>query len=271
MAQSRLSPQALSALEAILGPGVSLEEIATCPDNLAFAPNPTLSCAGFTISLQVDPAATKLWHTIRIPFDANVDAASIMNYCPQDNCVVAQIHKDVAVLRDAGASLEDKRTALMFLVHFVGDVHQPLHSATGVPDDGDGWLKVMHAISYLGKPLNLHQVWDDAMDDPSQVNSSLPDGTLTAQAETLAHTLGGAGLQDAASWATGDLAVEAALESHDIAQTVIYPAYEASQGNDSLADYRAKMQPIAYRRIQTASVRLSALLEQALVGEKKNE
>lgn len=56
LAQSRLSPQALKAIKTILGPGVPLEKVATCADDLAFTVNPALSCAGFAVSLQVDPA-----------------------------------------------------------------------------------------------------------------------------------------------------------------------------------------------------------------------
>ena len=260
IAQSRLSPQALRAIAAILGLGVSLEKIANCPDQFVFTPD--RNCAG-AFTMQGDPLPTKPWHYINIPVDASADATSMMSYCPQDACVVAQIRKDVAVLKDPAAPLDDKRMALMFLVHFVGDVHQPLHSATDTPDDFGGNRKIMHAITYLGKPLNLHSIWDEEIDDPAKVDYRLPADVLTAQAETLARALE-AGLQVEAAWTTGDLAGAAALESHAIAQTVIYPAYRASDGQDLLADYRAKMQPIAYRRIQMAGVRLAALLEQAL-------
>ena len=262
IAQSRLSPQALQAIEALLGPGVSLDKIANCPDQFVFTKD--LSCAG-VFTMTGDPVATKLWHFLNFPIIA--DAASMMSYCPGDNCVVAQIPKDVAVLEDPAASLQDKRMALMFLVHFVGDVHQPLHSATDFPDDSGGNYKWMHAIaSTTGKQTNLHTLWDDEIDDPVKVDYRLADSDLTAQAERVARSLE-AGAKDTASWTTaGDLAAAAAQESWDIAKTVIYPAYRASFGNDTLADYQAKMQPIAYRRIQLAGVRLSALLETALAG-----
>jgi hypothetical protein len=259
IAQSRLSPQTLQAIQAILGPDVSLDKIANCPDQFVFTKDP--NCAGvFTMS--GDPAATKNWHFINFPIIA--DASSMMSYCPQDDCVVAQIPKDVAVLKDPAASLQDKRMALTFLVHFVGDVHQPLHSATDFPDDSGGNFKWMHAIqSVTGKQTNLHSIWDDEIDDPAKVDYRLPDSDLTAQAERIAGSLAG-GPPDTASWTTaGDIAAAAALESQEIAKTVIYPAYRASFGNDKLADYQAKMQPIAYRRIQLAGVRLAALLEQA--------
>ena len=257
-----MSPQALQAVQAILGPDASLDKIANCPDEFVFTPD--RSCAGiFTIS--GDPAATKPWHFINFPIIA--DEASMMSYCPQGDCVVAQIPKDAAVLKDPAASLQDKRMALMFLVHFVGDVHQPLHSATDFPDDAGGNFKWMHAIgSKTGRQTNLHTLWDGAIEDPAKVDYHLPDADLTAQAEEIARALE-TGPEDTASWTTAtDLAATAAQESWNIAKTVIYPAYRASFGNDKLADYQAKMQPIAYRRIQLAGVRLAALLEQALAA-----
>ena len=261
IAQSRLSPQAMQAVQAILGSGVDLQKIANCPDQFVFTPD--TNCAG-VFTMTGDPKLTKHWHYVDTPITANVDAASIMNFCPQDDCSVAQIRKDIAVLQDSAASLQDRRMALMFLVHFVGDEHQPLHNETGVPDDFGGNLKIMSAMIYLGKPQNLHTVWDEAIQDPAKVDYRLPDDALTAQAETLARSLEG-GVQDAASWLTGDFVAAASVEGHDIAQTVIYPAYAASNGSDLLADYQAKMQPIAFKRIQMAGVRLAALLEQALV------
>jgi hypothetical protein len=259
IAQSRLSPQALKAIAAILGPGVSLHQIASCADDFAYSSN--ANCAGL-FTVPGDPAASKPWHFIDIPVTAKVDATSMMTYCPQDACSVAQIHKDVAVLQNPSAALNDKQVALMFLVHFVGDSHQPLHSETGVPDDRGGNLKLMNKIIYQGKPVNLHAIWDDAMEDPAKVDYQLPQATLTAQAQSLVSSLDGLPVDP--SWTTGDLAAEAALEGQGIAQSTIYPAYNASQGNDLLADYQSEMQPIAYRRIKMAGVRLAFLLEQAL-------
>jgi hypothetical protein len=149
--------------------------------------------------------------------------------------------------------------ALMFLVHFVGDVHQPLHN---VADDFGGNLKIMRKITYQGKPVNLHSIWDSEIDDPAKVDYRLPESALTAQAEALARALEG-GIRDEGSWTQGDLAAAASLESHSLAQTVIYPEYWESHGDDDLADYQAKMQPIAFRRIQMAGVRLAVLLEEA--------
>ena len=59
------------------------------------------------------------------------------------------------VLRDRQAPRPDRIEALKFLVHFVGDVHQPLHAGYGV-DRGGNDIKVW----FYGDNTNLHSLWD---------------------------------------------------------------------------------------------------------------
>lgn len=61
-------------------------------------------------------------------------------------------------LKDVGASKIDKENALKFVVHFVGDIHQPLH--TGRVEDMSG-NKI--PVKWLGFDTNLHSVWDSQM------------------------------------------------------------------------------------------------------------
>ena len=61
------------------------------------------------------------------------------------------------MLQDPNASLADKQTALRFIVHLVGDLHQPLHVGKCC-DKGGNDVKV----TWFGKPTNLHAVWDFA-------------------------------------------------------------------------------------------------------------
>jgi hypothetical protein len=65
-----------------------------------------------------------------------------------------------AVLRDKAASPRERLEALKFVVHFVADIHQPLHCA----DDGDRGGNAIHVI-FVGHRTNLHAVWD-ILDDP---------------------------------------------------------------------------------------------------------
>src|SRR5262249_39126760 len=71
---------------------------------------------------------TAPWHFVDIPLDAGIYDAS--RDCAGDNCVVQAIQKFVGVLRDGNEDKPKRLEALKFIVHFVGDIHQPLHCET---------------------------------------------------------------------------------------------------------------------------------------------
>jgi hypothetical protein len=102
---------------------------------------------------------TASWHYV------NLQLSQDMRYqagrdCQRDNCVVAQIQRQEAVLR-SNAPRGAKAEALKFLIHFIGDVHQPLHAA----DNGDrGGNQVR--LRYRGQRINLHHFWDDEVVTP---------------------------------------------------------------------------------------------------------
>jgi len=271
IAQKRLSPQALAAVRAILGEGVTLDQIANCADAFVFHDGDG-TCAG-AFRMEGSPDPTKPWHYIDIPVTeaAHPSASAMTAYCKGGDCAVAQIRNDVASLKDPAEPLIKKQMALMFLVHFVGDVHQPLHGADDVPSDYGGNKKLMSAILLRGKPVNLHSLWDGAIDSPEQVDYRLPDAVLTRKAESLASAE--IGDDEARRWAAPadgyDLASQAAEESFDIAKAVIYPEYKATQGGDSLTRYQELMQATAQQRVRIAGVRLAALLEYALVADSQ--
>src|SRR5687768_4856710 len=67
------------------------------------------------------------WHYIDLP--AGVENPSIAEFCKDDNCVVEAVKRFRAVLADPQAGELQRKEALFFLVHFIGDLHQPLHCA----------------------------------------------------------------------------------------------------------------------------------------------
>jgi hypothetical protein len=75
--------------------------------------------------------------------------------CPDGNCVIAAINRNFLALADRRRSDDERRDALKFLVHLVGDVHQPLHAT---PRDDRGGTEFQ--VGYHGKGRNLHGVWD---------------------------------------------------------------------------------------------------------------
>src|SRR5215475_10341476 len=101
-----------------------------------------------------DHPETAAWHFVNIEvgsrgYDRKRD-------CLKDNCVVRQIEREAGLLADPRAPFAPRRDTLRFLIHFVGDLHQPLH-ATDRHDKGGNAFVV-----YQGrKRSNLHRVWDE--------------------------------------------------------------------------------------------------------------
>ena len=95
------------------------------------------------------------WHYQNVnvckPFDPE-------SACKDGNCVSAQIEREVAVLKDRVSSERAKVEALLFLTHFVGDLHQPLHAGDRA-DRGGNDVKAHYGL-YGPDRFNLHSVWD---------------------------------------------------------------------------------------------------------------
>lgn len=82
-----------------------------------------------------------------------------------DGDLVMGIQKSISVLKDPNASKEEKAFYLKMLVHFMGDLHQPLHAGRG-EDKGGNDIQVQ----WFGKGSNLHRVWDSEMIDDFQMS-----------------------------------------------------------------------------------------------------
>src|SRR5262249_54554375 len=135
VAANYLSPKARQGVADLIGDS-SLAEMATWADEYPLS-HPD----------------TKPWHFVDIPKAAsNYDAA---RDCSGGDCVIAALDKYKTVLGDSNQSKNDRLMALRFIVHFVGDMHQPLHCADN-NDRGGNNIKVV----FLGRRSNLHAVWD---------------------------------------------------------------------------------------------------------------
>jgi hypothetical protein len=99
--------------------------------------------------------ATPPWHYIDICLqDTEKDVSS---RCPQGNCVTAKIDEYARRLRDGNYDKWGAAGDLAFLIHFVGDIHQPLHAATNVDRGG-----TCQRVNVEPVEENLHYAWDDA-------------------------------------------------------------------------------------------------------------
>lgn len=98
---------------------------------------------------------TAPWHYQNVdickPFD-------LKSACRDGNCVSAQIDRNVKLLQDRTVPPSEKVAALAFLIHFVGDLHMPLHAGDR-GDKGGGDLKASYGL-YSTNWLSVHSIWD---------------------------------------------------------------------------------------------------------------
>ncbi|WP_375429149.1 S1/P1 nuclease [uncultured Sphingomonas sp.] len=103
---------------------------------------------------------TNPWHYQNVdicrPFD-------LKSACRDGNCVSAQIDRQVKLLQDRTVPRREKVAALAFLIHFVGDLHMPLHAGDR-GDRGGNDVKAAYGI-YAPEWLNLHAIWDTPLAD----------------------------------------------------------------------------------------------------------
>ncbi len=94
------------------------------------------------------------WHYVNFPFNTKYEDS---NKNPKGD-IVTGINFCIKVLKDKNTSKEDQILYLKFLVHLIGDLHQPLHVGKG-EDKGGNDIKV----KWFNKGSNLHRVWDSEM------------------------------------------------------------------------------------------------------------
>ena len=147
LAQRQLNPTAQAEVDRLLAPEHtdSLAAIASWPDQL-----------------QNDPAQAALWRQTRSLHYVNLHGADCDYVPPRDcrdgRCVVGALAHYVAVLGDRTQDAAVRREALKFVVHFVGDVHQPLHAGYRADKGGN-----TYQVRFAGKGSNLHRVWDSGL------------------------------------------------------------------------------------------------------------
>ena len=95
------------------------------------------------------------WHYINLPAGKSQD--DLQNYLAQDTVtdVYTRVKFLTAELKNKSLAMDKKVMYLKLLIHFVGDIHQPMHTAR-FEDLGGGKFQV----TWFGQQSNLHRVWD---------------------------------------------------------------------------------------------------------------
>lgn len=240
IAQRRLSPKAASAVERLLGRGYSLASVASWADDV-----------------RDDRPNTYNWHFVDIPVDR-------ANYQPADDCkpdaqkgdcAIAELERLKNDLRCGSPII--KIEALKFAVHFVGDIHQPLH--TVLEEKGGNGVQVdlfMKGKTCTGtcqathSHTNLHAAWDSGL-----ITKTVWDwGAYVDRLET------GWLKSGEAAGADGGTPADWAVKTHK-AGTMVWNLVPANKVLDD--SYYNQVLPVLDRQLGLGGLRLAAFLNKA--------
>lgn len=189
---------------------------------------------------------TASWHYISIPLSPTVEKDDIMSFCAgRKQCSLSALRKQIDVLRTT--EREDiRRNALSWIIHLVGDIHQPLHNVND--NDRGGNQKFLH---FRGRQMSLHELWDHTI---SKDGGSTTPVKKNALEETIALKL------VVEPKLVSSTPLEWANESYSMAQN-IYSDYNGPEGKNLGDTYSKKWHLSAVNRQAIAALRLAYLLD----------
>jgi len=192
--------------------------------------------------IRADRPETTNWHFVNIEIGSK--GYDPRRDCARDDCVVAQIAHDVAVLRDPKTPHAAKLDALRFLIHFVGDLHQPLHAADRHDKGGNNLVVLLNK-----RRTNLHRVWDEDLVEALGPDVNQVAGGIEA----------GLSPQDKAKFASGTPA-DWANESFTVAAKEIYARIPPRGPVRLPRDYGNREKAVVRLQLARAGIRLATLL-----------
>lgn len=233
LAQRQLDPAALAAVEQLLAAEhtTQLADVASWADQV-----------------RDDPDRQDLWQQTRRLHYVNFHDADCHYDPPRDcgdgECIVAALPHYLAILGDHTQSAAARLEALKFVVHFVGDIHQPLHA--GDRDDLGG---NRYQVQFEGRGTNLHRVWDSGLLNTRGLDWQAYSAKLAAEGPAKLPAPISPLDNPYAQWAEESCAI-----THGI-----YPS-----GHKIGEDYVAKELPVAENQLRIAGVHLAQVLNTTL-------
>ena len=191
------------------------------------------------------------WHYQNVNVCKPFDLASA---CAKGDCVSAQVERQAARLRDRGTPRAERVQALAFLLHFVGDLHMPLHAGDRA-DKGGNDVAAAYGI-YAPRRFNLHSLWDGPL-----AERAITSGPALVRRYPAARRarVGAGSVED---WSR---------ESWRVARDVVYAS---ALGGDPCGPVPARVElnsatiarlaPIAQQQVLKGGLRLARLLDRAL-------
>ena len=221
IAEQYLTPKAQLAINQLLI-NQDLAEISTYADEMRSHPS------------EFWKKTANPWHYVNV-----YDGKTYSDVAPplEGNAVTA-LEMFTKQLKSKQSSLEEKQLALKFIVHIIGDLHQPFHAGNGT-DRGGNDVK----LKFFWEDSNLHRVWDSGLIDRQQLS-------YTEWTRILSRKISE---QQAEEWMEVDPKVWIA-ESAKVRAT-LYP------DSDKVSwDYQYQNLPIVKRSLQMGGVRIAAYL-----------
>jgi hypothetical protein len=199
------------------------------------------------------------WHYDDIPICGAGDKA---RYCPGGQCNSTQLGRLIGVLGNARASARERDEALKWVVHLLGDIHQPLHAADNADHGGNQVLVALEGVHTRGRE-SLHGAWDNdlvqlALHERRKQQPPRDIEALATEAANLEREVG-RGTPD--SWAR---------ESNNLARNVAYryPGFACNRVPPGIVvldgAYLADAELVVRERLLLAGARLATLLNQTL-------
>jgi S1/P1 Nuclease len=207
---------------------------------------------------------TREWHFVNLEIEGPDEDTACFHHPPlprgvaasagpAHDCIIDKIGQFRRELHDTSASPAERLLALQFLLHLVGDLHQPLHAADN-HDRGGNDVAVQAGSNALG---NLHQYWDTVVVEQLGIDARALAARLTTRIS--ARQRRRMSLGSPTDWA---------MQSFDIATSAVYgqlPAVSAPGEQLQLNDaYRTRAAMIAEVQLQRAGIRLARVLNEAL-------
>jgi len=270
IAEQRLTPEVRARVVHLLLDGqFTMAQISSCPDALRGAERVPLKPEDqFCLKIASVPSGSGPWHYIDIPVPK--PQRTLEAYCLDGNCVTARIKKYRDVLRNSNDDAQ-RREALMYLVHFMGDIHQPLHCAERECDQGGNLEHVTVTLPSGERPdRRLHTAWD--IDFLDKLMEEAKIGDAPAYAAVLENSISA---KQAGTW-KGASIDDIAWEGWELAKKHVYATIpdldycdpdvkaQAPVATNLGSGYEKEADKIVREQLMKAGVRLANLLNENL-------
>jgi len=228
IAENHLTPQSKAAVRELLG-SETLAEASTWPDEVRSQP---------------EYRHTGPWHYLNLPLGLSyADFQTRVQGMTQENVYSALLQQE-QVLGSSSSSRQEKIEALKYIVHFVGDLHQPMH-VSREEDKGGNTIQV----NYDGQGTNLHALWDSKLIDHQGLTF-----------EQMAEKYDQVSAAQVKAWQSEPL-IKWIWESYEISSK-LYAEIDALNNRTIDDSYYQAHIGIIRERIEKAGVRLAGVLNQ---------